>query len=104
MNKNELPKLVATDPPLECTQSDFDALLGDAAGLVDYDEASSELLDCARYGTLYISSCMYACDVHKPFAHFYIDIGRICSSLRKSLSKSSIIPVYVLYIYIETIS
>ena len=41
----------ATDPPLECTQSDFDALLGDAAGLVNYDEASSELLDCARYGT-----------------------------------------------------
>ena len=59
MNKNELPKLVATDPPLECTQSDFDALLGDAAGLVDYDEASSELLDCARYGTLYIF--MYVC-------------------------------------------
>ena len=57
--KKDIPKLVATDPPLECTQSDFDALLGDAAKLVDYDEASSELLDCARYGTLYIF--MYVC-------------------------------------------
>lgn len=54
----ELPKL-ATDPPLECTQSDFDALLGDAAKLVDYDEASSELLDCARYGTIYLYVCMH---------------------------------------------
>ena len=57
--KEIIPKLVATDPPLECTQSDFDALLGDAAGLVDYDEASSELLDCARYGTLYLHVCMH---------------------------------------------
>ena len=57
--KEIIPKLVATDPPLECTQSDFEALLGDAAGLVDYDEASSELLDCARYGTLYLHVCMH---------------------------------------------
>ena len=58
-----IPKLVvATDPPLECTKADFDALLVDAAGLVDYDEASSELLDCARYGT-FLCTCVYVCIV-----------------------------------------
>ena len=71
--KEIIPKLVATDPPLECTQSDFEALLGDAAGLVDYDEASSELLDCARYGTLYLHVCMHVIMwyMHKPCTLVY---------------------------------
>jgi len=43
------PKL-ATTPPLECSKEDFDALLGDASGLSNYEEAATELLDCARYG------------------------------------------------------
>jgi len=43
-------KRLATDPPLECSKSDFDSLLVDASGLADYGEASSELIDCARYG------------------------------------------------------
>ena len=47
--KSEAKKL-ATDPPLECCKSDFESLLGDASGLADYGEASSELIDCARYG------------------------------------------------------
>ena len=46
------PKIIAViDPPLECSQSDFEALLGDAQGLANYEEAALELLDCARYGT-----------------------------------------------------
>jgi len=48
--KKKTPKL-ATTPPLECSKEDFDALLGDASGLSDYEEAATELLDCARYGT-----------------------------------------------------
>jgi len=46
--KKKTPKL-ATTPPLECSQEDFDALC-DASGLSNYEEASTELLDCARYG------------------------------------------------------
>ena len=46
------PKIIAVvDPPLECSQSDFEALLEDAQGLANYEEAALELLDCARYGT-----------------------------------------------------
>ena len=46
------PKIIAViDPPLECSQSDFEALLGDSQGLANYEEAALELLDCARYGT-----------------------------------------------------
>ena len=44
------PPEVATDPPLECTRAEFDALLRDAAGLADADEAAAELRDCARHG------------------------------------------------------
>ena len=43
-------KKLATDPPPECSKSDFESLLVDASGLADYGEASSELIDCARYG------------------------------------------------------
>mmetsp|Transcript_33315 Transcript_33315/g.60023 ORF Transcript_33315/g.60023 Transcript_33315/m.60023 type:complete len:517 (+) Transcript_33315:98-1648(+) len=51
----------AIDPPLECTQSDFDALLSDAAGLTNHEEASAELLDCARHGE--VDACRAILDV-----------------------------------------
>ena len=54
------PKL-AIEPPLECPQSDFDALLDDAAGLSSYEDASTELLDCARYGE--VDACRAILDV-----------------------------------------
>ena len=55
------PPKAATNPPLECVQADFEALLGDAAGLANYAEASSELLDCARYGE--VDACRAILDV-----------------------------------------
>ena len=55
------PKICAIDPPLECSQSDFEALLGDAAGLASHEEASAELLDCARYGE--VDACRAILDV-----------------------------------------
>jgi len=55
--KKKTPKL-ATTPPLECSQEDFDALLGDASGLSNYEEAATELLDCARYGMLVPLLCI----------------------------------------------
>jgi len=58
--QQQAPKL-AIDPPLECPQSDFDALLEDAAGLSNYEEASAELLDCARYGE--VDACRAILDV-----------------------------------------
>mmetsp|Transcript_33755 Transcript_33755/g.57346 ORF Transcript_33755/g.57346 Transcript_33755/m.57346 type:complete len:574 (+) Transcript_33755:202-1923(+) len=54
-------KQLAIDPPLECPQSDFDALLGDASGLTDIQEATAELLDCARYGE--VDACRAILDV-----------------------------------------
>lgn len=59
-DQQQAPKL-AIDPPLECPQSDFDALLEDAAGLSKYEEASAELLDCARYGE--VDACRAILDV-----------------------------------------
>ncbi|KAL7471716.1 hypothetical protein ACHAXS_012014 [Conticribra weissflogii] len=47
---NTNPPKKATDPPLECTSSEFHALLGDARGLSSPREAAEELLDCARHG------------------------------------------------------
>lgn len=66
------PKIVAViDPPLECSQSDFEALLGDAAqGLANYEEAALELLDCARYGTYVMIYCSYVCS--NPPLHILI--------------------------------
>ncbi|KAL7529494.1 hypothetical protein ACHAWF_003000 [Thalassiosira exigua] len=55
------PPEVATDPPLECPRSDFEALSGDAAGLASVDEARAELLDCARYGE--VDACRAILDV-----------------------------------------
>ncbi len=64
-NKKKSTKLlkqqVTSDPPLECTQEDFDALLQDASELADFDEASSELVDCARYGE--VDACRAILDV-----------------------------------------
>lgn len=51
----------ASDPPLECARSDFEALLGDAAGLADRADASAELLDCARHGE--VDACRAILDV-----------------------------------------
>jgi hypothetical protein len=56
-----LKQQVTSDPPLECTQEDFDALLQDASELADFDEASSELVDCARYGE--VDACRAILDV-----------------------------------------
>ena len=52
---------ITSDPPLEGTQEDFDALLQDASELADFDEASSELIDCARYGE--VDACRAILDV-----------------------------------------
>ena len=57
--QKKTPKL-ATTPPLECSKEDFDALLGDASGLSDYEEAATELLDCARYGAYVSFFCVCA--------------------------------------------
>lgn len=54
-------KQITFDPPLECTQEDFDALLQDASELADFDEASSEIIDCARYGE--VDACRAILDV-----------------------------------------
>lgn len=59
--KSTKPKQITPDPPLECTQEDFDALLQDASELADFDEASSELIDCARYGE--VDACRAILDV-----------------------------------------
>ncbi|KAL7528897.1 hypothetical protein ACHAXR_004115 [Thalassiosira sp. AJA248-18] len=59
--KPTAPPKLAIDPPLECTKSDFEALLGDAANLSNIDEASTELLDCARYGE--VDACRAILDV-----------------------------------------
>ena len=58
--KKTPPKL-ATTPSLECSKEDFEALLGDASGLSNYEEAATELLDCARYG---MYDCRYLYCVH----------------------------------------
>ncbi|KAL9182426.1 hypothetical protein ACHAXT_013078 [Thalassiosira profunda] len=55
------PKAAAVDPPLECSKADFAALLGDAAGLANFEEAAVELLDCARYGE--VDACRAILDV-----------------------------------------
>lgn len=52
---------LAIDPPLECPQSDFNALLEDAARLSSYEEAKAELLDCARHGE--VDACRAILDV-----------------------------------------
>ena len=59
--KSSKAKQITSDPPLECTQEDFDALLQDASELVDFEEASSELIDCARYGE--VDACRAILDV-----------------------------------------
>jgi ankyrin repeat protein len=59
--KSTKVKQSTPDPPLECTQEDFDALLQDASELADFDEASSELIDCARYGE--VDACRAILDV-----------------------------------------
>ncbi len=59
--KSSKAKQITPDPPLECTQEDFDALLQDASELVDFEEASSELIDCARYGE--VDACRAILDV-----------------------------------------
>ena len=59
--KSTKAKQITPDPPLECTQEDFDSLLQDASELVDFDEASSELIDCARYGE--VDACRAILDV-----------------------------------------
>lgn len=52
------------DPPLECTQSDYEAFLSDASGLANVIEASVELLDCARYGE--VDACRAILDIWIP--------------------------------------
>lgn len=59
--KSAKAKQSTQDPPLECTQEDFDALLQDASELADFEEASSELIDCARYGE--VDACRAILDV-----------------------------------------
>ena len=59
--KSTKVKQSTTDPPLECTQEDFNALLQDASELADFNEASFELIDCARYGE--VDACRAILDV-----------------------------------------
>jgi hypothetical protein len=59
--KSTKVKQSTPDPPLECTQEDFNALLQDASELADFDEAASELIDCARYGE--VDACRAILDV-----------------------------------------
>ena len=59
--KSAKAKQSIQDPPLECAQEDFDALLQDASELADFEEASSELIDCARYGE--VDACRAILDV-----------------------------------------
>jgi len=56
--------ILCTDPPLECSQSDYDALLSDASNLANVIEASVELLDCARYGE--VDACRAILDIWIP--------------------------------------
>ena len=56
--------ILCTDPPLECSQSDYDALLSDASELANVIEASVELLDCARYGE--VDACRAILDIWIP--------------------------------------
>ena len=77
--KKKTPKL-ATNPPLECSKEDFEALLGDANGLSNYEEAATELLDCARYGAsvsvLCISYVLLSLFMHcNSFSHCDISIS-----------------------------
>lgn len=59
--KSTKAKKITPDPPLECSQEDFNALLQDASELADFEEASSELIDCARYGE--VDACRAILDV-----------------------------------------
>ena len=49
---------------MECSQSDYDALLSDASELSSVIEASVELLDCARYGE--VDACRAILDIWIP--------------------------------------